>query len=196
MVAPAACARRDEAVDARDLCLADERPQVRVGRERVAHAHAVEELAEAGEEPLVHRALHVGSSGRGAVLAAVDERPRRGTAGRRLDVRVVEDDERRLAAEFEMDALEVRRGELLDRPARLRVAGQRDEIDVLVSCHRGAHDVPAARDDVEDAVRQPGLLRQFGQQIVVSGVAAAGFRTTEFPAESAGPTFQIAIHIG
>ena len=42
----------------------------------------------------------------------------------------------------------------------------------------------------------PASSASSARRIVVSGVALAGFSTIEFPAASAGPIFQIAIHIG
>ena len=42
----------------------------------------------------------------------------------------------------------------------------------------------------------PASYANSASRTVVSGVADAGFRTTELPAASAGPIFQIAIHIG
>ena len=56
---------------------------------------------------------------------------------------------------------------------------------------------PAPGDDVEHARGQTGLERaSSASRIVVSGVALAGLRTTELPAASAGPIFQIAIQNG
>ena len=42
----------------------------------------------------------------------------------------------------------------------------------------------------------PASLASSASRTVVSGVADAGLSTIEFPAASAGPIFQIAIHIG
>ena len=110
----------DEAVDALDLGIADERPEVRRGIERVADADALEELLRPGEERVVDGPGDVGPGRGGAVLAAVDERAGRRAARGRLDVGVGEDDERCLAAELEVDPLQVARGERLDPPARVR----------------------------------------------------------------------------
>ena len=91
-----------------------------VGIERVSDTDAVEQLGGPRQERVVEAAMDVGAGGRRAVLAAVDERAGgRATRGR-LEVRVGADDERRLAAELEMDALEVRRREGLDPLARSR----------------------------------------------------------------------------
>jgi hypothetical protein len=42
----------------------------------------------------------------------------------------------------------------------------------------------------------PASAASSASRTVVSGVAVAGFRITEFPAASAGPIFQIAIQSG
>ena len=109
---------------------------------------------EQAEELLVDRPLDVDAGGRRAVLAAVDEAAGDRAAGRRLEVRVGVDDERRLAAELEVDPLEVARGELLDLAARLRVAGERDDVDVHVAGDGRADLVAGSGHDVEDAGRQ------------------------------------------
>ncbi len=99
----------DEAVRPRDLGLADERAEVRRRIERVADPDGVEQLGRPRHERVVHAAMDVGARRRRAVLAAVDERARRRAARGGFDVRVRADDERRLAAELQVDALEVRR---------------------------------------------------------------------------------------
>ena len=141
--------------------------------------------------------MDVGPRRGGAVLAAVDERAGRRAARRRLEVGVGVDDERRLAAELEVDALEVAGRERLDPLAGLRVAGERDEVDVHVRRERRTDDVAPPGDDVEDAGRDTRpRAASSASRIVVSGVALAGLSTIEFPAARAGPIFQIAIQIG
>ena len=76
------------------------------------------------------------------------------------------------------------------------VAGERHEVDVVMRGDRRADLVAGAGDHVEDAGRQAGFERQPPSLSVVSGVAVAGLRTTELPAASAGPIFQIAIMNG
>src|SRR5437660_11335993 len=66
-----------------------------------------------------------------AILAAIHhggrDRPLRG----RGDVRVVEDDEGRLAAELEVQLLDVRLGRVHDLLARRGVAGEGDHVDLV-----------------------------------------------------------------
>ena len=70
-----------------------------------------------------------------------------------VDVGVVEHDDRRLAAELEVHALEVVGRGLRDLHARAHRAGDRDHLRGRVVDHRGAGRA-VARDDVEHARRQ------------------------------------------
>ena len=120
---------------------------------RVAHDVAVGLLGQAVDDVVVDRAGGQHARGRGAVLAGVVV----AGAGDRLEhgveVDVVEDDDRRLAAELEVDPLE-RLGRVLGDPlAGLDRAGERDHVDVLVLDQRRAG-VVAAGDDVEHALGQ------------------------------------------
>ncbi len=152
-----------EPLDALQLALADEGPHVGRGIGRVAHPDGLRVALEAGQELLVDRPLDIDPRGRGAVLAGVDEAAGDRASGGRVEVGVVVHDERRLAAELEMHSLEVAAGERLDLPTRLGVTGQRDEVDVRM-CRDCRPDLVAAPgDDVENAVRQPGLLRQLAE---------------------------------
>ena len=115
--------------------------------------------------------------------------------GRLLDVRVVEDDHRRLAAELEVDALEVggrRSGDLHPGPHR---AGDRDHLRGLV-LHQAAAGVAVAADDVEHARRQELLGQISASSVELAGVVSLGLRTTVLPAASAGAIFQIIIISG
>ena len=141
--------------------------------------------------------MDVGPGRGGAVLATVDERTGGRAACGGLEVRVGVDDERRLAAELEMDALDVPRGQRLDPLAGLGVAGERDEVDVAVSGQRRADDIATSGDDVQDTrPALPPRAASSASRIVVIGVALAGLRTIELPAARAGPIFQIAIQNG
>ena len=103
------------------------------------------------------------AGGGGAVLAGV-EVARLGDGARRcLDVGVVEDDDRRLAAELEVHALEVG-----GRRARRPPCPARTDPVIATICGRLVLDeattgVAVAAHDVEHARRQE-LLRQLGQQ--------------------------------
>ena len=94
--------------------------------------------------------------GREAHLALELERGEGAGRGRGLEVGVVEDDERVVAAELERDALEPLPGERADPPAGRGRAGERDRVDVGVGDDRLA-DLGVAEDDVEQALGQAGL---------------------------------------
>ena len=98
-----------------------------------------------------------------ADLAGVVERREQRAGDRLVEVRVAEHDVRRLAAELEMDALDVVRRRAEDRLAGDGRAGERELGHVRVGDQRGARRRPVAVDDVEDAGRHPGLERQAAQ---------------------------------
>ena len=98
----------DEPVRSRDLGLADERAEVGRRIERVADPDRIEQLGRPGDERVVHAAVDVGPCRRGAILATVDEGASRRAARRGFDIGVRADDERGLATELQVDALEVR----------------------------------------------------------------------------------------
>ena len=75
-------------------------------------------LDECGDQLVVNRRGREDPRRRGAVLTGVEVAGHRDGLGRRRDVGVVEDDDRRLAAELEMDALQVARRRLRDLECR------------------------------------------------------------------------------
>ena len=94
-----------------------------------------------------------------ADLAGVEERALQDAADGGVEVGVVEDHGRRLAAELQAHPLQVAGGRADDRAPDLGRAGEGDLVDAAVLGHRLA-DGRAAGDDVEDAVRDAGLLDQ------------------------------------
>ena len=70
-----------------------------------------------------------------------------------------------LAAELEVDVLEVVRGRLQHRDAGLARAGERDHGDVGVADEPVADVAPAAVDDVDDAGRDAGLDEQLDEAL-------------------------------
>ena len=141
-------------------------------------------------------AVDVDAGGGRAVLARVDERAGGRAAGRRLEVGVGVDDERRLAAELEVDALEVAGGQRLIR----RPVSESPVSDTRSTSVWAARAAPTTSPRPVTTLRTPAGIpassASSARRIVVSGVAVAGLRTIEFPAASAGPIFQIAIQIG
>ncbi len=85
------------------------------------------------------------------------------TGDRLVEVGVAEDDARRLAAELEMDALDVVGGRAEDRLAGDGRAGERQLRHVRMGDERGAGRRTVAVDDVEDAGRHAGFERQAAQ---------------------------------
>ena len=75
---------------------------------------------------------------------------------RAVDVGVVEDDERRLAAELQRQALAAARRRLADRPADLGRAGEGDLVDPGMRDQRRAGG-PCPGDDIDHPGRQPDL---------------------------------------
>ncbi len=82
---------------------------------------------------------------------------------RPLEIRVRKHDDRRLAAQFEGDALEVARGGRDDRLAHHCRARERDLVDLRVRDQRPAGRIPESGHDVDHTGREAHLLNQFGQ---------------------------------
>ena len=143
----------DDPADVRELAGVVERPVEHlavVGRPGLGVARL---LGERGDEVVVHaRARQYAGRGR-AVLAGVEVAGDRDVLGGELEVRVVEDDHRRLAAELEVDLLDVVGGRLRDRDTGADAAGDRRHRGNRVADERRAR-VTVAADDVEDARRQ------------------------------------------
>ncbi len=134
----------------------DQRAEVGARVQRVAQPDPPVQLGHAGHEGVVERALDVGAGGGGAVLAAVDQGGGDGAVRRGVEVGVVEDHERGLAAEFQVGALDGRGGEFGDPLADRGGAGEGDHRDVRVRHQVLARDPARAGDDVDHAVRDAG----------------------------------------
>jgi hypothetical protein len=121
-----------------------------------------------------------------------------GLGGARQVLEVREDDEGTLAAQFVVDPLEVgtAAGVVQHAPAGAGGAGEADGVHLHVQRQRLAGFVAVAGHHVEDARRQAGLQRQFGQPQGGQGDFSLGLSTTELPVASAGPSFQAAMIIG
>ncbi len=120
--------------------------------------------------------------------------PRPRTTGK---VGVVEDDERRLPAEFEEYLLDGLRRGGHHRPPGRRGAGERHQVDAGVLAKLRAQSVIAGRHDVHHA----GGMSVFSAMTRPTsaahhGVSGAGFSTTVFPAASAGPSLAKLIWCG
>jgi hypothetical protein len=138
-------------------------PWTTPGFEAVADLQRLHPRRELGDELVMHLVLHEDAVGADAGLAHVavlgDHRP----FDRRIDVGVFEDDEGRIAAELEADALHgggrLRHQELADR----RRAGEADEAHRRMLAPDLADGGRVAGDDVDDAGRDAGAVGELGQ---------------------------------
>lgn len=135
----------------------DERAQIGGGVGRIADDDARHEVRDAVDEFVVERGGDDRPGRRGAVLSAVDDRGRDRTVDRCLQVGVVEDDERRLAAEFELDPCPGGGGLRHHLPADRARPGEGHHVDAGMSGQVCAGIRTGADDDVENAVGQSGL---------------------------------------
>src|SRR5712692_11181247 len=149
----------DERRDLLALLGGDQRPHLRLLVERVADPELVDRVREQLEEAIERASLDEDPRARAAVLAGVPEHCERRSRRSRLEIRVGEDDVRRLSAQLERDALDRLRGELADPPADDRRPRERDLRDVRMLDQPLADDAPGTDDDVQHALRQAGLER-------------------------------------
>ena len=112
-------------------------------------------------------------AGRHADLALVGERPPRADRGRRVDVDVVEDQQRGVATELEVDPLEVLGRQGADDAAGLGRPGERDHPHGRLG-DQGLADVGAAGQHVQQPVGQPGLGEDLGQHRAAARPRCAG----------------------
>ena len=105
-----------------------------------------------------------------------------------VEVGVLEDEERRVAAELHRHAEDLLRGLLDQLPADLGRAREGELAGARVADQR-LHDLTRRLrgDDVEDAARKPASSRIWASAVIDSGVCFAGFMTIVQPAAMAGP---------
>ena len=114
-----------------------------------------------------------------------------------LDVDVVEHDQRGVAAELEVDPLEVLRRRARRRPGRRAVEPVKAITRTSGSVDQRLADVRAAGQHVQQPGRQPGLLEDPGErQPPQTAVRGSGLSTTALPSASAGATARIERMIG
>ena len=129
---------------------------------RVTRRHPLGRLGEGRDELVVDPGRHQHAGGGRAVLAGIEEPGAGDALGCLLDVRVVEDDDRRLAAELEVDPLEVGGRGSCHLHAGAHRARDRHHLRSGVLDQRAAG-VPVTADHVEDPRRQE-LAAELGQQ--------------------------------
>ncbi len=129
----------------------------------VSDAHALRGIDQQLREAVVDGTLDEDPRASAAVLACVVEDGVRRRGGGTFEIGVGEDDVRRLAPEFERDALDGRRRAFHDSTAHLGRAGEADLRDVRVLDQTPADNRALAGDDVEDAFGDVCFERQFGE---------------------------------
>ena len=102
------------------------------------HLMVLTALGQVGHEPVVDLRTGDDPAGRGAVLTGIPEAERLEVLDDRLHVGVVEHDDRRLAAELEVEPLDPVGGDPGDVLAGVGVAGDRDHPDLRVADERVA----------------------------------------------------------
>ena len=141
----------------------DERPDVRLGVERVSDAQATGRLGEPGHDLVVHRGLdQEARAGLAALAGRVVDRPDRG-GDRLVEVRVGEDDARALAAQLQRDPLDRVGAQAHDLAAGRRRAGERDLLNSGMRDEVAPDGRPIRRQDVDDAGREPDLDGELGE---------------------------------
>ena len=131
-------ARLDEAGHAVVLLLRDQRPEVDGRIEAVADLQLAGLPGDALDDLVVDRLVREQPRARRAALALVVEDRARGAGDREFQIGVREDDRRRLAAEFQRDALQIAGGCLDDQLADFGRAGEGDLVDIRMLGERGA----------------------------------------------------------
>ena len=156
----------------------------------VAQPDGRHQVGDAADEVVDQRAVHDRARRCGAVLAAVDQRPGHRAVHRRLEVGVVEHDERRLAPQLQVHALGARGGQAHHPAPDGRAAGERHHRHVGVGDEVLAGVWAGADDDTQQPVRQAGgrgCLRQgeCGQRRQLAGLqddgVAGGQRRQHLP---------------
>src|SRR5215472_15742735 len=143
----------------------DQRPHVGGRLRRMPDLDLPRQFRHAGQELLVDALLHEQARGGAARLAGVAEHPEDGGAGCRLDVGVVEDQVRGLAAQLQADALHLHAGLGPDPLARPGLAREGDLVNLLAGDDLRAHDGSRARHQVQHSFRNPGLLDRLHQLV-------------------------------
>ena len=129
----------DRVVDQLDHLVAafgvDQRPERDAVVEAVAHLQRLHLRGELLGERVVHLLVHVEAVGRGAGLAHVAHLGDHGALDRGVDVGVLEDDERRVAAELHRRLDDVVGGAVQELAADLGRAGEGDDAHARIVQH-------------------------------------------------------------
>ena len=157
---------------------------------RIADDDLAHQFGDTRDEVVVEVAGDDGPRRRGAVLTGVDERRGDRALDGGVEIGVVEHQERRLAAEFELGAMPVLGGRGHHLAPHGRRPGERHQVDVAVSGQCRADVAAGPGDDVEHAGGQAGLAgeprqRERRQRRHLGGLdhhrAAGGQRRNDLP---------------
>lgn len=150
------------AVHAGPVLRGDQRADVGGRVPGVAHRDLLQRRAQRLDGLAVHVTGDVDAGRRGAVLARVVGRAHRHAPGHLGQVRVGEDQGRRLAAELQVDPLQRTRGPAHDGAAGLGGAGDAHHVHPGVG-DQGLPHLGVAEDDLEQPLRRPCTGEQLGQ---------------------------------
>ena len=152
----------DEAADPRELVRVVDRAVRRIDIGRRADDCAAGLLCQCSDEVAIDARCREHSRRSCAVLAGVEVAGHRNALGGLFEVRVIEDDDGRLAPELEVHALEIASRSTCDFHARAHAAGDRDHARRAVF-NQQPPSVTLAAHDVQHARRQE-LRRDLGHQ--------------------------------
>ena len=152
----------DKAGDPVALSVRDERPHLDPLLVLAAHLDGGNRLGHGGDELVVDLALGIDAASGCAILAGVVEAEGANAGHHGLQVCIVKDDDRRLAAKLQMGALHGAGGALQDLLASGDVTGEGHHAHQRVLHQRRPHALAPAADDVDDAAGEQlaGELRQ------------------------------------
>lgn len=143
------------------------RPHGRLIIASMAHDESLRLLRQNLRELVVHALLHVHAVGRDARLPGVSPLERHELRGRLVEVRVVEHEERTVAAQLQRALLQPVRADLRHQLAHPRAAGERHFLDQRVAAERFAElrrVVETRCEHAENAFLEPSLLGEIRER--------------------------------
>ena len=148
------------------------------------------------DEPLGDAFLHQQPRARAADLPLVEPDRVDHAFDHAVEVGVLEDDERALAAELERQLLARARRRLADDASHLGRAGERDLVDAGMLDESLRRCAPSPVTTLSTPGGSPASCASSANSSAVSGVNSAGLSTTVLPAASAGAIFHASISSG
>ena len=164
----------------------DHRPDVRVVLPAGPEAKRLRPLDEPRRERVVQALVDDHAARRRAALARRAERRPEDPVEREVEIGVVHDDDRVLAAELEVDVLEPLRRRLEHLDAGLARARERDHGDVGMAHEPVADGASSPVHDVDDALRDAGLVEELDEALAESGRVGRGLEDDGVPGDERG----------